>query len=322
LTDVLLFLGILAVIFILWVAIYDTTRFVKVTYHIKNPKLTAPFRAVLLTDLHNQRFGKGNGRLLQAILEQRPDVVIIVGDMITKNKNLRSDNAIDLIKGLTQHVCVYYTKGNHEQNLDDHEHHVDSHEQNMDSHEQNFDSHEDGIQHKLDKYWQTLRELGVHFLENKSVTIQSGAMTLHGLELDRHFYKRGPCPKMEEAYLTKQLGEIPSEGYHILLAHHPAYLEAYAAWGADLVLSGHMHGGIVRIPAWRGVLSPAITLFPKYDGGLFTKGKTSMILSRGIGYHGLPFRLFNPNELVMIQFQGADEGADESSVCLEKNLQL
>ena len=74
--------------------------------------------------------------------------------------------------------------------------------------------------------------------------------------------------------------------------------------GADLTVSGHVHGGIIRVPLWgKGVASPNIRLFPKYDGGLFfEKGKT-MLLSRGLGIHTIPFRLFNPGELWVVDFK-------------------
>jgi hypothetical protein len=70
-----------------------------------------------------------------------------------------------------------------------------------------------------------------------------------------------------------------------------------------LVVSGHVHGGIMRLPVFGGVLSPSLTLFPKYDGGRFSEGKSTMILSRGLGTHTIPLRVFNPGELVVIDFK-------------------
>ena len=85
------------------------------------------------------------------------------------------------------------------------------------------------------------------------------------------------------------------------MAHNPDYFEEYAAWGADLVLSGHVHGGMMRLPILGGVVSPAFKLFPKYDGGLFQQGKSTMILSRGLGMHTIPIRIFNPGELILLK---------------------
>ena len=105
---------------------------------------------------------------------------------------------------------------------------------------------------------------------------------------------------MEDEYLKETLGEHKEGVYQILLAHNPEYFEEYAAWGADLVLSGHVHGGIMRLPLLGGVISPKLVLFPKYDGGRFYEKDSTMILSRGLGMHTLPIRIFNPAELVVI----------------------
>ena len=85
-----------------------------------------------------------------------------------------------------------------------------------------------------------------------------------------------------------------------VIANATEYFEEYAAWGADMVLSGHVHGGIMKLPIFGGVISPKLVLFPKYDGGRFENGKATMILSRGLGMHTLPIRIFNPGELVVI----------------------
>ena len=114
--------------------------------------------------------------------------------------------------------------------------------------------------------------------------------------------------EMRETYLPRVLGQPDPKEFTILLAHNPDYFPEYAAWGADLVLSGHVHGGVVRIPFWgKGVVSPAVKFFPKYDGGLFEEGKSHMILSRGLGAHTIPFRLFNPGDLIFLQFEKGKE---------------
>lgn len=86
-----------------------------------------------------------------------------------------------------------------------------------------------------------------------------------------------------------------------MIAHNPEYFEAYAGWGADLTVSGHVHGGVMRLPFLGGVISPRLTLFPKYDGGMFERNGRFMVVSRGLGTHTLPIRIFNPGELIMIE---------------------
>ncbi|MBO6015062.1 MAG: hypothetical protein J6P60_00545, partial [Lachnospiraceae bacterium] len=126
---------------------------------------------------------------------------------------------------------------------------------------------------------------------------------LSGLEIGRRYYKRFHKKEMKPGYVSKHLGPRNEEAFTILLAHNPDYMDAYAGYGAELVLSGHVHGGVVRLPLLGGVISPALRLFPKYDGGLFVKDETSMILSRGLGSHTIPIRFLNPGELIVISLK-------------------
>ena len=104
------------------------------------------------------------------------------------------------------------------------------------------------------------------------------------------------------------LGPCDRENYTVLLAHNPDYFPRYASWGADLVCSGHVHGGVARVPFWgKGMISPSLRLFPRYDGGAFQEGKSTMLLSRGLGAHTIPFRLFNPAELLLVEFRPDQE---------------
>ena len=105
---------------------------------------------------------------------------------------------------------------------------------------------------------------------------------------------------MKKEYLDELLPEQRTDCFQILLAHNPDYFPEYAAWGADLVLSGHLHGGVARLPLLGGVVSPRLHFFPRYDGGKFTHGNSVMIVSRGLGMHTIPFRFNNPGELVEI----------------------
>ena len=103
------------------------------------------------------------------------------------------------------------------------------------------------------------------------------------------------------------LGEADEDYFNILLAHNPQYFKEYAGWGADLTLAGHIHGGLVRLPLLGGVVSPMVSFFPKYDGGTFFENGKEMILSRGLGTHTIPIRMFNPGELNIITIKGKQE---------------
>ena len=121
---------------------------------------------------------------------------------------------------------------------------------------------------------------------------------------------------MDDDYIESLVGKLEDDKYNILLAHNPDYFKHYNAYGSDLILSGHVHGGLIRLPLLRGVAHPGIRFFPKYSGGVYDdNGKfvryadsyvssknavIRLIVSCGIGFHTLPLRLFNPGELIFI----------------------
>ena len=118
--------------------------------------------------------------------------------------------------------------------------------------------------------------------------------------MDMSFYKKKGRVSMDASYLQMHLGNKDKYSYRVLVGHNPEFFEAYSEWGADLVVSGHLHGGFMRLPFGRGLASPRYKLFPKYAGGCYHKNKTNLVVSRGLGMHTLPLRIFNPGELVVI----------------------
>ncbi len=112
---------------------------------------------------------------------------------------------------------------------------------------------------------------------------------------------------MDPDLIAKKLFEVKGaekDRFQILIAHNPQYFKEYAGWGADLTLSGHVHGGIVRLPLLGGVVSPSLALFPKYSGGRYQQAGRTMILSRGLGTHTINVRMFNPGEVSLIEIKG------------------
>lgn len=96
------------------------------------------------------------------------------------------------------------------------------------------------------------------------------------------------------------IGKADKTEYNILLAHNPVFTPTYLGWGADLSISGHLHGGIVRIPYLGGVITPQMKLFPKYSGELTREGESAVVVSKGLGTHTIKVRFMNPAELVVI----------------------
>ena len=270
---------IVMVVICLIVTALDCNRFVTVTYEIKSDKITKPCRIVLLSDLHNKSFGKGNGRLLDRIDALAPDEILAAGDMLTATAGHDYGPALTLMENLARRNPVHYGMGNHEYRLR---------------------LYPDQYPGMYEGYLQGLKKAGIEPLINQRTYLQAWNVDVCGVEIDRRYYRHFKKTPMGKEYLEMLLGEAREDAFQVLIAHNPAYFADYADWGADLVVSGHVHGGIMRLPVLGGVLSPSLTLFPKYDGGRFEKDKSTMILSRGLGSHTLPLRIFNPGELVVI----------------------
>ncbi len=272
-------IAVLAVFF-LTVMAADCNRFVIRTYRCKTEKLKKGVKILLLSDLHNKFFGKGNKRLLKAILKLNPDMILVAGDMYTSAKDGDIKTAWELICELAHNYPVYYGNGNHE-------------------HKTRLFPEQFGTMYQ--EFAEKIDRAGVRHLVNEKVSLPDYNMDIYGLEIDRKYYQKFKNVQMEKDYLEQLLGKRDESRFSLLIAHNPDYFETYAAWGADLVVSGHVHGGLMRLPVLGGVLSPAIRLFPRYDGGEFKEGNSTMILSRGLGTHTLPLRIFNPGELVVIE---------------------
>ena len=127
---------------------------------------------------------------------------------------------------------------------------------------------------------------------------------IHGLEIPREGYKKFRKTFVSLEQIEERIGKADSSKYQILLAHNPIYADTYLEWGADLILSGHLHGGIVRLPGLGGVITPQFRLFPKYSGELTVKEGKSVVVSKGLGTHTIKIRFLNPAEMVVLHLQG------------------
>ena len=142
--------------------------------------------------------------------------------------------------------------------------------------------------------------MGVKMLINEKVSIEPAGIDVYGLDLEHEYYRKLKTRWMPDDHLYKKFGACDKKRISILLAHNPEQFDKYALWHPDYVLSGHVHGGIVNIPPFGGVISPQLKLFPKYDAGLFEAGDSTMILSRGLGTHTIPVRVLNKAEVVVV----------------------
>lgn len=286
--EVIIGIAIAVIFLFLIVMIVDGNRFVVREYTIETDKIRKEQTVAVMADLHNRTYGKNNEKLLSALDRVCPDMVLVAGDMLTAKPGKSFETAALFMEKTAEKYPVYYGLGNHEYRMK---------------------IYEEDYGDAFIRYTDRLKKSGITVLDNETTEVilnggngeePKSKLRITGVSIDRIYYKRFRKTKMEESYLRQTIQTPEEEVYQILLAHNPEYFEEYAAWGADLVLSGHVHGGIMRLPVLGGVISPKLVLFPKYDGGRFEEKKTTMILSRGLGMHTLPIRIFNPAELVVI----------------------
>lgn len=276
---------ILVAAFLVLAEMYRELHTFRVTrYPVKSSKLAGEQTWIFLSDLHNQIYGENNERLICAVKNEHPDLILIGGDMLVGKNGHSYMPALACIEELVKIAPVYYANGNHEER--------------MKLKPEKYD-----LSYK--KYRERLLELGVHMLENDSVILKSAGneekVRLTGLEIPLECYTHLKRRKMPEGAIEERIGVREPESYQVLLAHNPSYMKEYLAWGADLILSGHLHGGMVRLPGIGGVIGPDFVLFPKYSGEMRTEGNQTVIVSKGLGTHTIHIRLFNPAEIVVLK---------------------
>lgn len=277
---VLLVLLVCAVLVLLWVMAWDSNRFVVRKYAFSSEKLKKDCKIVFLSDLHNKEYGIGNGKLLAAIEEQKPDILLIGGDMFSAQPGKSFEKCVRFVSACSKKYPVYYALGNHEYRTR---------------------IYPETYGTMYADYMESLKDSKIRFLDNESLVLEEFGIRLTGLTMDRKYYKRFAKKKMGEDYLQETIGKAESSFFQILLAHNPDFFPDYAAWNPELVLSGHVHGGVIRVPKIGGIISPTLCPFPHYDGGLYEEYGSRMVISRGLGMHTIPIRLLNPGELVVVE---------------------
>ena len=256
-------------------------------YRICSQKLNGIKREkkiIFLSDLHNRMYGEENERLLESIRNQHPDLILIGGDMLVRKDGNFYDKTVHFLAKLPGICPVYCANGNHEQKL----------KELPDKYEQSYE-----------EYKKALTASGIHMLENASETVKLDEVPvkLSGLEIPLGAYARFGKKELLLKEITDRIGEH-GDDYQILLAHHPGYMKEYLAYGADLILGGHYHGCLVQLPGIGGVISTNFTLFPKYSGGIYQEGEQTAVVSRGLGTHSVPLRLWNWPELIVLELSG------------------
>lgn len=240
-------------------------------YHLVHPNYHGrPLDLLLVSDLHCKRDRGLSAWLYQKARHLRPDYILIAGDAITRSCiDFRPVSAV--FRALSANAPTFFTPGNHELDLPP-------------------------------AQWKALRaviqENAVTLLDNASCVPEHG-LKITGASLKRSIYRDENNSFFNlESYTAEELQEAVGahDEFTLLLAHNPLCMDAYVKWGADLVFSGHVHGGALRLPLVGGVLSPERIFFPQYDKGLYHDGCTAMLVSGGIG----KLRLFNPPQICLL----------------------
>ncbi len=262
----------------LWV-LWGNTALEVNTYEIISDKITEEFygyRIAHISDLHNAEIGEDNEKLLTVLKEAEPDLIAVTGDLID-SRNTDVETAVSFAGKAAEIAPCYYVTGNHEARAAEYE-----------------------------EFMQRLIALGVVVLddEKSELTINGDKITLIGLA-DPSF-KADYLFGDEKAITESQLQRLcdGNDGYSILLSHRPEFFDVYADSAVGLVLSGHAHGGQIRLPFSGGVIAPGQGFFPEYDSGLYTEGEVNMIVSRGIGNSIIPLRVNNRPEIILIELNG------------------
>ena len=267
---------------------YNVNTLEVTKYVVENKKVPKEFdgyNIVQISDLHSKLFGENNKKLIQKIKSLNPDIVVVTGDLIDGENN-NYNVALDFMKEISKLYRVYYIIGNHEQ-------------------KSLIKKYKD----EYKDYFNKLHQIDFVNLDNNKVEIVKGDsnINLYGLTVPYSCYKylfdNQETTSIDIDFLEEKLGKVDREQFNILLAHTPFYFDEYEKWGADLTLCGHVHGGIVRLPIVGGLLSPDRKFFPKYDLGEYTKNKSTMIVSKGLGGAKVLIRVNCKPEIVNIKLK-------------------
>ncbi len=271
---------ILLALFLLYIFLVLDLNIISVSkYVIKNKKIPQSFdgyKIVQISDLHNKKFGKNNDKLMRKIDKINPDIIVMTGDIVDRYSGRYNFSiAEELVSRLCKKYMVYYSLGNHETSL-------------------NYC--------KLLELKNKIKNAGAVLLDNRRCSVKVGneSINIYGLN-----FKNNMLPNKNKNFvriIENCIGKLDKSKFNILLAHDALNYDIYDKYGADLIFSGHVHGGIIRLFGI-GMLSPRRNFFPKYSGGKYTKAKSTMIVSRGLGNSRLGIRVFNFPDLVYVQLK-------------------
>ncbi len=254
---------VLIIIAVFCALFYNSNFRIDVTeYEIRSPDIPEGFdgfRIVQLSDLHLKEFGEENSKLLSLVNEAKPDMIAVTGDLADRDDYINYVN--HLITELVKRAPVYYVSGNHEW--------------------ADCDARE---------LFNVIESCGGTVLRNEYeiIKLNGDEIVLAGVD-----DPNGPYDMKTPEELVSEIRENAGGRYTVMLAHRNTEMDTWNRLGIPLVLCGHAHGGLVRLPFTDGLVAPGMHWFPSCTSGVYTEGKTTMVVSRGLGNTGRTFRLFN-----------------------------
>ncbi|HCE14533.1 MAG TPA: phosphoesterase [Clostridiales bacterium] len=241
------------------------------TYTVVSPKLTAEVRLAVVTDFHSS---DNADDVVAMVASCAPDAVLLVGDLFDDDTaNRPPERTLSLMRQLSAQYPCYYVSGNHE-----------------------------AWTGEMDALYQQTEEAGVTVLRMSSgvLTVRGQRIALCGIP-DPYEMVFSGAPDTEEQ-IRQAMENVDSADFTVLLTHRPELLAKYAQFPLDLVVSGHAHGGQVRIPGvLNGLYAPNQGWFPKLAGGAYTQDGTTLIVSRGLAVRTRLPRIFNRPEVVLVR---------------------
>ena len=276
-TKIIIIISMVLLLLISLYLYYENNYLQVSNYTIESNKLPNDFdnfKIAQISDFHNTKSKKLTNDLVEKIKNSKPNIIVITGDLVDSYKT-NINIAISFVKKINNIAPIYYVTGNHEARID------------------NYNELKD-----------KLEENKVIILDDKLEIIKNNNSEINLIGIDDPSFNfntyRDDSTIIQDSLVPIQYNK---NNFNILLSHRPELIETYAKNNFDLVLSGHSHGGQIRIPFIGGLIAPNQGLFPKYTNGIYETNNTKMIVSRGIGNSILPFRVNNRPELVIIELK-------------------
>lgn len=237
------------------------------------PEAFDAYKIVQISDLHDAQIGENNEKLIAMTAETEPDCIVLTGDFVDSSR-FHPELSLSVAEALVKIAPVYYVSGNHEAILPD----------------EDYQALTDG-----------LRGLGVCVLEDESAELTRDGQSIRLIGLTDIGFHPGTLEEKKDALRTALSALLPEDEFSVTLAHRPELMDVYTECGAPLVLSGHAHGGQIRLPGIGGLIAPGQGLFPKYTEGKYEENGTTLVVSRGIGNSVLPLRVNDRPQIVVVQ---------------------